>query len=88
VYVDHTDAGTRLLQTQMPRRPESAATLPPPVVVIVDDIDLVSFEYSDDGVSYAPTWKIDGTLPRMVRMTIVRGVAGKQISASAIVRVL
>ena len=88
VYVDQGGAGVRLVQTHVPRRPESTDTLPPPVVVIVDDIDAVSFEYSDDGISYTTTWKIDGTLPRMVRMTIVRGVAGKQISASAIARVL
>jgi general secretion pathway protein J len=89
IFIERSDGKIRLMQTLAARRPSADATAAPPQrIVILDDVEMVSFEYSETGAAYSSKWEKDGLLPSAVRMTISRDVGGKAVSASAIARIL
>ena len=89
IFIDRSGGRTRLLQTLTPRRLVNGAPVSPnSPTLILQDIDSVSFEYGDGGGGFSSKWKTDGILPSAVKVTLFRTVGGKQISASAIARIL
>ena len=89
IFVDRNSQQTRLLQTIAPRRlfSEGPFTAVSPTLIL-PDIDAVAFEYANEGGSFSREWKTDGVLPTAVKVTIFRTSGGKQLSASAIARIL
>ena len=79
---------TRLVQTLSPRRPEKTEDeeLPETKIVILGNVQSLSFEYSGDGDIYSSSWNKDGELPDTIRVTIGRQVAGRPVSATAVAR--
>ena len=89
IFIDRSSGKTRLLQTLTPRRLVNGAPVTPgPPTLILQDIDAVNFEYGGDGGGFSSQWKKDGQLPATVKVTLFRTIGGKEISASAIARIL
>lgn len=91
IFVERAGGASRLVQTQALRRPDAgpggAAWEEPALrVVVMEDISDASFEYSHDGVGYAPDWNRGGELPALVRVTLSRELAGRTVSVSGTVR--
>lgn len=91
IFVERGGGAARLVQTQALRRPdagpgEAAWEEPALSVVVMEDIADAAFEYSHDGVSYAPAWTEGGALPALVRVTLSRELAGGTVSVSGTVR--
>ncbi len=89
IFIDRSGGKTRLLQSLTPRRLVNGAPVTSnSPTLILQDIDSVSFKYGDGGGGYSGKWKKDGELPAAVKITLFRTVGGKEISASAIARIL
>jgi type II secretory pathway pseudopilin PulG len=87
IHIDTQGQGSRLVETLSLRRP--ADTLPEPsTIIILDRFDSIRFAYSDDGVTFTPSFSRDGGLPLMVRITLSRSVAGRLVTATTVARIL
>jgi len=86
IHVDLQGEAPRIVQTTSLRR-QPGSVPEPTTVIILDRFDALGISYSKDGTSFAPVFSGDGSVPKLVRITLARAVMGKTVTASTVARV-
>lgn len=85
IYIEERDGKRNLVHTLAPRRTVNGEPVLPTgaPVPIVDDIDSVAFEFSDNS-SWSNSFSSDGKLPSAIKVTLKAKVGKKELEATAI----
>ncbi len=87
IFTVSNSQATSLIHTLGPRRLKNGKPVPHGrPIQILDEIDSISFEYSD-GLEWSDDWGKEGELPKAVRIRLTRNVGAKTVSAESVARI-